>query len=48
MYYGVSAISLSTTGSSQQGLRVCTSFIEDRQMEELDKRMAIFEANHQA
>ena len=48
MYYGVSAICLSTTGSSQQGLRVCTSFIEDRQMEELDKRMAIFEANHQA
>lgn len=46
MYYGVSAICLTTTGSCQQGLRVCTSFIEDRQMDELDRRMAVFEENH--
>ncbi len=46
MYYGVSAISLSTTGSDQKGLRACTSFIEDHQYEELDKRLAIFEANN--
>ena len=45
MYYGVSAISLSTTGSEQEGLRVCTSFIEDRQYAQLDERMAIFAAN---
>ena len=45
MYYGVSAISLITTGSHQEGLRVCTSFIEDHQYALLDERMAIFEAN---
>ena len=28
IYYGVSAISLSTTGSNQEGLRACTSFIK--------------------
>ncbi len=46
MYYGVSAICLITTGSHQEGLRVCTSFIEDHQYDELDRRMAIFEENN--
>lgn len=46
MYYGVSAICLSTTGSCQQGLRVCTSFVEDRQIAELDRRMALFNENN--
>lgn len=46
MYYGVSAICLITTGSHQEGLRVCTSFIEDHQYAQLDERMAIFEANN--
>ncbi|MBQ8158578.1 MAG: pyridoxal phosphate-dependent aminotransferase [Prevotella sp.] len=46
MYYGVSAICLITTGSHQEGLRVCTSFIEDHQYDQLDERMAIFEANN--
>mgnify|MGYP000003521336 FL=1 len=46
MYYGVSAICLVTTGSCQNGLRVCTSFIEDRQLEDLERRMAIFEENN--
>ena len=46
MYYGVSAISLSTTGSNQEGLRACTSFIEEHQYAELDKRLAIFEQNN--
>ena len=45
MYYGVSAICLVTTGSHQEGLRVCTSFIEDHQYQILDERMAIFEEN---
>ncbi len=45
MYYGVSAICLITTGSHQEGLRVCTSFIEDHQYAQLDERMAIFEEN---
>lgn len=46
MYYGVSGICLMTTGSRQNGLRVCTSFIEDRQLDELDRRMGIFEENN--
>ena len=46
MYYGVSAICLVTTGSHQEGLRVCTSFIEDHQYTQLDERMAIFEENN--
>ena len=46
MYYGVSAICLITTGSQQEGLRVCTSFIEDHQYAQLDERMQMFEQNH--
>ncbi len=46
MYYGVSAICLITTGSHQEGLRVCTSFIRDNQYDLLDERMAIFEENN--
>ncbi|MDR0895318.1 MAG: pyridoxal phosphate-dependent aminotransferase [Prevotellaceae bacterium] len=46
MYYGVSAISLETTGSRQEGLRACTSFIQDHQYAQLDERMALFEENH--
>ena len=46
MYYGVSAICLVTCGSEQQGLRVCTSFIEDHQYTQLDERMAIFAENN--
>lgn len=45
MYYGVSAITLDTTGSNQQGLRVCTSFIKDHQYDILEERMKIFEEN---
>ena len=48
MYYGVSAICLITTGSHQEGLRVCTSFIEDHQYKQLDERMTIFEQNQKA
>ena len=46
MYYGVSAICLITTGSHQEGLRVCTSFIEDHQYAQLDERMKIFAENN--
>lgn len=46
MYYGVSAICLITTGSEQEGLRVCTSFIEPHQYELLDERMNIFQQNN--
>lgn len=46
IYYGVSAISLGTTGSNQEGLRACTSFIKDNQYGLLDERLTLFEANH--
>lgn len=46
MYYGVSAICLITTGSEQEGLRVCTSFIEPHQYDLLEERMIIFQQNN--
>ena len=45
IYYGISAISLSTTGSNQEGLRACTSFIKDYQYTVLDERLALFAQN---
>ncbi|KAA6313973.1 Glutamate-pyruvate aminotransferase AlaC, partial [termite gut metagenome] len=48
MYYGVSAISLITTGSEQEGLRACTSFIKDHQYAQLDERMKVFARNNLA
>ena len=46
IYYGVSAISLGTTGSRQEGLRACVSFIKDHQYDLLDERLKTFEENH--
>ena len=46
MFYGISAISLETTGSDQQGLRICTSFIKDDQYEDMKFRLETFKANH--
>ncbi len=46
MYYGVSAIALTTTGSNQEGLRACTSFIKDHQYTQLEERMQVFEEQH--
>ena len=47
LFYGVSAISLNSTGSQQEGLRICTSFVQDNQYETLDERMRIFHLNNQ-
>lgn len=46
IYYGVSAISLSTTGSNQQGLRACTSFIKEHQYDLLKERLRLFKKNN--
>ncbi|MDR1331634.1 MAG: pyridoxal phosphate-dependent aminotransferase [Tannerella sp.] len=46
LYYGVSAISLSTTNSRQEGLRACTSFVKPHQYRLLDERLALFQAHH--
>jgi len=40
--YGITAIALSTTGSQQEGLRACTSFIKDHQYEQLEQRLKEF------
>lgn len=45
IYYGISAISLGTTGSNQQGLRACTSFIKDHQYDLLEERLKLFKEN---
>ena len=46
MFYGISAISLSTTGSEQEGLRACTSFIKSHQYELLEDRLRMFKENN--
>jgi aspartate/methionine/tyrosine aminotransferase len=46
VFYGISAISLETTGSDQQGLRACTSFIKEYQYDQLEERMKLFQENH--
>lgn len=46
--YGISAISLTTTGSRQEGVRACTSFIKPHQYELLEERLKIFDENHTA
>ena len=46
MYYGVSSISLSTTGSRQQGVRGCTSRMREELYPVLEQRMAEFELDH--
>jgi len=40
--FGITAITLSITGSKQEGLRACTSFIKEHQLEELERRLKVF------
>ena len=47
IFYGISAISLSTTGSNQEGLRACTSFIKDHQYSLLEERLGQFKKEHE-
>lgn len=46
LYYGVSSISLSTTGSLQGGVRACTSRMKDELYEVLEERMKAFREDH--
>jgi len=46
LYYGVSCISLSTTGSEQQGVRGCTSRMRDELYPVLQERMKAFNEDH--
>ncbi len=46
LYYGVSSISLSTTGSQQNGVRACTSRMRNDLYEVLEERMKAFREDH--
>jgi hypothetical protein len=44
--YGISAIALDTTGSKQQGLRICTSFVDPAMYDEIEERIKEFHKDH--
>lgn len=46
LYYGVSSISLATTGSKQQGVRACTSRMREELYLIMEERMKAFRADH--
>ena len=46
LHYGVSSISLSTTGSLQQGVRACTSRMRNELYDVLQERMKAFHEDH--
>ena len=45
LYYGISAIALDNTGSEEEGIRACVSFVQRNQFEELEERLKSFHAN---
>ncbi len=45
-HFGVSSISLGTTGSEQQGIRACASRMTDNVIELLDQRLELFNKFH--
>ena len=47
LYYGVSSINLSTTGSEQQGVRACTSRMRPELYPVMEERMKAFHEDHQ-
>lgn len=46
LYYGVSSISLGTTGSEQEGVRACTSRMSEELYPLLEERMRMFNEDH--
>ncbi|MDU1891299.1 MAG: pyridoxal phosphate-dependent aminotransferase [Dysgonomonas sp.] len=46
LYYGISSIALSTTGSEQQGIRACCSRMSDELYDVLDERLKAFSLDH--
>ena len=45
LYYGISAIALDNTGSKQEGIRACVSFVKQEQFGELEERLKLFNEN---
>lgn len=48
VYYGISSISLETTGSGQSGVRVCSSRMTDDVLPLLEERVKAFYADHKS
>ncbi|NDV97339.1 pyridoxal phosphate-dependent aminotransferase [Dysgonomonas sp. 521] len=46
LYYGISSIALSTTGSEQQGIRACCSRMSAELYDVLDERLKAFSLDH--
>ena len=46
LYYGVSGIDLSTTGSTKKGIRACSSNIKPHHYALLEERLKLFNENH--
>lgn len=46
LYYGISSIALSTTGSQQQGIRACCSRMSEELYDVLDERLKAFSLDH--
>ena len=46
LYYGVSSISLSTTGLGREGVRACTSRMRDELYPVMEERMRAFHEDH--
>ena len=46
LYYGVSSISLGTTGREQNGVRACTSRMRDDLYDTMQERMKAFNEDH--
>lgn len=45
LYYGISAIALDNTGSNEEGIRACVSFVRREQFPDLEHRLKLFNAN---
>ena len=48
LYYGISAIALDNTGSDEEGIRACVSFVQRSQFGELEDRLKLFNKNFNA
>lgn len=45
LYYGISAIALDNTGSNEEGIRACVSFVQRHQFNDLEERLKLFNSN---
>jgi hypothetical protein len=46
MYYGIAVFPLDTMGSTQQGVRICTSFFSQAQQPLFQERIRAFAADN--